>query len=51
MKEISDKLSGKGFKIVAVVDPPRAGLHPSVAKALRTFVGVNEMIYISCSFK
>lgn len=38
------------MRVVAIVDPPRAGLHPSVIKNLRTFIGVDELIYISCSF-
>ncbi len=47
---ISAELSSKGERVVAIVDPPRAGLHPSVVKALRTFIGVDELLFISCDF-
>jgi 23S rRNA (uracil1939-C5)-methyltransferase len=34
--------------VSAVVDPPRAGLHPKVAKALATWKGAEELIYVAC---
>jgi tRNA (uracil-5-)-methyltransferase len=34
---------------VAVVDPPRGGLHPSVIAALRTMQGLRRVVYVSCS--
>lgn len=46
--EICLAISGTGRRVVAVVDPPRAGLHPSVAQALRTFRGLDELVYVSC---
>lgn len=36
-------------KIVAVVDPPRSGLHPTVLKSLRTCVGLDRIVYVSCN--
>eukprot|EP00743_Colponemidia_sp_Colp-15_P003613 GILK01003896.1.p1 GENE.GILK01003896.1~~GILK01003896.1.p1 ORF type:complete len:631 (-),score=131.05 GILK01003896.1:2114-3955(-) len=36
-------------KIVGIVDPPRAGLHPTVLKALRTCKGLNRLVYVSCN--
>ena len=33
---------------VAIVDPPRSGLHPSVIKALRTLKGLRRLVYVSC---
>lgn len=51
MGKISSELSGKGMRVVAIVDPPRAGLHPKVVKSIRTFIGVNELVFISCAFK
>lgn len=51
MAQISSELSGKGMRVVAIVDPPRAGLHPKVIKSIRTFIGVNELVFISCAFK
>ncbi|KAL2328618.1 hypothetical protein Fmac_022045 [Flemingia macrophylla] len=35
--------------IVAIVDPPRAGLHPTVIKALRTHPRLRRLVYISCN--
>ncbi|XP_019413379.1 PREDICTED: zinc finger CCCH domain-containing protein 24-like [Lupinus angustifolius] len=42
--------SSQQFKnVVAIVDPPRAGLHPTVIKALRTHPGLRRLVYISCN--
>lgn len=42
--------SRKQFKnVVAIVDPPRVGLHPTVIKALRTHPGLRRLVYISCN--
>ncbi|WOL16725.1 zinc finger CCCH domain-containing protein 24 isoform X1 [Canna indica] len=35
--------------VVAIVDPPRVGLHPVVIKALRTHPRIRRLIYISCN--
>ncbi|BFG34407.1 hypothetical protein CerSpe_206810 [Prunus speciosa] len=35
--------------VVAIVDPPRSGLHPTVIKALRTHPGLWKLVYISCN--
>lgn len=41
---------GQRFKnIVAIVDPPRSGLHPIVIKALRTHPRLRRLVYISCN--
>jgi tRNA/tmRNA/rRNA uracil-C5-methylase (TrmA/RlmC/RlmD family) len=34
---------------VAIVDPPRAGLHPTVTRALRTMKGLRRVVYVSCN--
>uniref|UniRef100_A0A0D6R868 Methyltransferase domain-containing protein n=1 Tax=Araucaria cunninghamii TaxID=56994 RepID=A0A0D6R868_ARACU len=40
----------KQFKdVVAIVDPPRSGLHPVVIKALRTHPCLRRLVYISCN--
>lgn len=39
----------QGQKIVAIVDPPRSGLHPNVLKALRTCKGLDRIVYVSCN--
>ncbi|XP_027346879.1 zinc finger CCCH domain-containing protein 24 isoform X2 [Abrus precatorius] len=42
--------SSEQFKnVVAIVDPPRAGLHPTVIKALRTHPRLRRLVYISCN--
>ena len=38
-------------KVVAIVDPPRAGLHPSVIHALRTCRAIDCLVYVSCNPK
>lgn len=40
-----------GQTIVAIVDPPRSGLHPSVSKALRAARNIRRLIYVSCNPK
>ncbi|KAL1201391.1 Zinc finger CCCH domain-containing protein 24 [Cardamine amara subsp. amara] len=35
--------------VVAIVDPPRSGLHPAVIKALRTHPRLRRLVYISCN--
>jgi len=37
--------------MVAVVDPPRAGLHQSVVNCLREQASINKIIFVSCSPK
>ncbi|KAA0035339.1 hypothetical protein IC582_026738 [Cucumis melo] len=40
----------KQFKnVVAIVDPPRGGLHPIVTKVLRTHTHLRRLVYISCN--
>ena len=35
--------------VVAIVDPPRTGLAPSVCKALRAAEGVGAVVFVSCN--
>ncbi|KAL2507527.1 Zinc finger CCCH domain-containing protein 24 [Forsythia ovata] len=35
--------------VVAIVDPPRVGLHPTVIKVLRTHSRLSRLVYISCN--
>ncbi|KAL3618524.1 hypothetical protein CASFOL_037606 [Castilleja foliolosa] len=45
-----DEKQFKQFKnIVAIVDPPRVGLHPTVIKVLRTQTRLRRLVYISCN--
>ncbi|XP_068652636.1 zinc finger CCCH domain-containing protein 24 [Aristolochia californica] len=44
------RTSMQQFKdVVAIVDPPRVGLHPTVIKALRTHPRLRRLVYISCN--
>ncbi|EME26994.1 tRNA (uracil-5-)-methyltransferase homolog A [Galdieria sulphuraria] len=52
--KVEDKLKTaiqlcRSSQIVAIADPPRAGLHPSVIKTLRNVVQIKRLIYISCN--
>ena len=40
---------GSDAEIVGVLDPPRAGLHGSVVKKLRTCKGLDKLVYVSCN--
>ncbi|CAL9234672.1 unnamed protein product [Arabidopsis halleri] len=45
-----EKSTKPQFKnVVAIVDPPRSGLHPAVIKALRTHPRLKRLVYISCN--
>ena len=35
--------------IVAILDPPRSGVHSSVIQAIRSCSRINRLIYISCN--
>lgn len=37
--------------VIAIVDPPRAGLHHHAVNAIRSARNVNRLVYISCSQK
>ncbi|KAJ3207110.1 tRNA methyltransferase 2 [Dinochytrium kinnereticum] len=49
--EIKEPLVQSGDVVVAVLDPPRTGVHPSVVKAVRACEGIDRIIYVSCDFK
>jgi tRNA (uracil-5-)-methyltransferase len=49
LPNIVREYSTKGLKIVAIVDPPRSGLHKDVLKALRTCKGLDRLVYVSCN--
>ncbi|RDD46510.1 tRNA (uracil-5-)-methyltransferase-like protein A [Trichoplax sp. H2] len=36
-------------EVIAIVDPPRAGLHTRVIKALRRSLFIKKLIYVSCN--
>ena len=39
----------EGREIVAIVDPPRPGLHKNVIKALRCCANLKSFVYVSCN--
>jgi len=38
-------------EIVAVVDPPRAGLHPKALAAIRNCLAIRKLVYVACDAK
>jgi len=38
-------------EVVAVVDPPRAGLHPRALSAIRNTINIRRLVYVSCDAK
>ena len=42
MPNIVKEYSGKGFRLIGIVDPPRSGLHRELLKALRTCKGLED---------
>ena len=42
---------GLHYNIIAVLDPPRAGLPSSVIQTIRTCKGLDSLIYVSCNLK
>ncbi len=50
-KVLPGKLKGQEGVIIAVVDPPRAGLHSDVTRALRNCRAVKSVVYVSCNPK
>ncbi|GKT27389.1 (Uracil-5)-methyltransferase family like protein, partial [Aduncisulcus paluster] len=45
----SSSYSPRGLRCVAVVDPPRSGLHGSVVKLLRNNEHIERIVMVSCS--
>lgn len=51
IEEVCSKYSALGFRIVGIIDPPRAGLHPDVIRTLRTCKGLDLLVFICCDIK
>lgn len=49
MPQIIEKYAVEGQKVVAIVDPPRGGLHKKALKALRNCETLKRIVYISCN--
>jgi len=48
MQQVLQEHASKYQEVVAVVDPPRAGLHWSVLNALLTCPALSRLVYVSC---
>mmetsp|Transcript_14865 Transcript_14865/g.18389 ORF Transcript_14865/g.18389 Transcript_14865/m.18389 type:complete len:368 (+) Transcript_14865:1-1104(+) len=48
-KEILEHSRNNDLPLIAIVDPPRAGLHPSVIRALRMAPKLETVVYVSCN--
>ncbi len=48
-KVLPGRLRGQEGVVIAVVDPPRAGLHGDVTRALRNCRAVRSIVYVSCN--
>jgi tRNA (uracil-5-)-methyltransferase len=46
---ISKQLNSPDKHVVAVVDPPRSGLHPSVVKSILRCPAIERLVYVSCN--
>ncbi|SPP76543.1 tRNA (uracil-5-)-methyltransferase homolog A [Drosophila guanche] len=44
-----DEQPGKPVDLIAVVDPPRAGLHNRSIAAIRSASAINRLVYVSCN--
>lgn len=45
---VMSQLSSTGGSLTAVVNPPRAGLHHRVVRALRNQPAIRRLVYVSC---
>ncbi|XP_060605799.1 tRNA (uracil-5-)-methyltransferase homolog A-like [Ruditapes philippinarum] len=48
MKDITKSVIGSS-NVVAIVDPPRGGLHSSVVVAIRNCRSISSLVYVSCN--
>ena len=50
VEDVIEKIvtENQGNRLVGIIDPPRAGLHPKVVKALRTCKGLDELVFMAC---
>lgn len=49
LENLVDTKEESNDDICAMVDPPRAGLHPIIVKALRDCPQIKKLVYISCN--
>jgi tRNA (uracil-5-)-methyltransferase len=48
MRELATQAGADTADIVAILDPPRCGVHGNVLRALRNALGVRTLVYVSC---
>eukprot|EP00842_Homolaphlyctis_polyrhiza_P001050 jgi/Hompol1/1946/HPOL_002801-RA len=51
IKEVFQQHVSDGDRVVALLDPPRAGVQSSVINAIRTCHGLDYVVYIACETK
>ncbi|KAJ3238674.1 tRNA methyltransferase 2 [Chytriomyces hyalinus] len=51
MREVFTKHVENGDEVVAVLDPPRVGVHSAVIQAVRGCKGIKRVVFISCDFE
>ncbi|KAJ3085294.1 tRNA methyltransferase 2, partial [Physocladia obscura] len=51
MHEVFKYHVNPGDEVVAVLDPPRAGVHDNVIRAIRGCKGINKIVFVSCDFE
>lgn len=49
MRTVFSKHVGPNDEVIAVLDPPRAGVHSSVIAAVRGCKQLSRLIYVSCN--
>jgi len=47
--ELFEKDGNRPIRVIAIVDPPRAGLHMKAIRALRKCIKIEKLIYVSCN--
>ncbi|KAJ3384998.1 tRNA methyltransferase 2 [Entophlyctis sp. JEL0112] len=51
MREVFKVHVSHGDDVVAILDPPRAGVHDDVIRAIRGCSGIKRVIFVSCDFE
>jgi tRNA (uracil-5-)-methyltransferase len=51
MHEVIKNHVQKGDRVIAILDPPRAGVHNSVIRSIRNCKEIDHVIFVACSLK
>lgn len=49
LQDLKQHKPGSGAEVIAIVDPPRTGLKPSVCAALRAQPSIRRVLFVSCN--